>query len=206
MCPLHPEALAHFPPHSTPPRCHRALALGALHHTLNSHWFSIFHMVIYMFQCYSLKSSHPLLPLSPEVCSLHLCLSDINLYLITSAKIPLLNKDTLPGTRDEDFSISFWGSQMFSLPVVGFLSMPCYSHGSPEGRQCQIQWLFSVPSLVTTLQYLSRLSFLSFLNPSAELMSRDCARWWLLPSSIVLCIYLLLCLFLLSPSLLQGAF
>ena len=28
-----------------------------------------------MFQCYSLKSSHPhLLPLSPKVCSLHLCL------------------------------------------------------------------------------------------------------------------------------------
>ena len=35
----------------------------------------ILHMVMYMFQCYSLKSSHPhLLPLSPKVCSLHLCL------------------------------------------------------------------------------------------------------------------------------------
>ena len=34
-----------------------------------------FTMVIYMFQCYSLKSSHPrLLPQSPKVCSLHLCL------------------------------------------------------------------------------------------------------------------------------------
>ena len=34
------------------------------------------HMVIiYMFQCYSLKSSHPrLLPQSPKVCSLYLCL------------------------------------------------------------------------------------------------------------------------------------
>ena len=33
------------------------------------------HMIIYMFQCYSLKSSHPrLLPQSPKVCSLHLCL------------------------------------------------------------------------------------------------------------------------------------
>ena len=32
-------------------------------------------MVIYMFQCYSLKSSHPrLFPQSPKVCSLHLCL------------------------------------------------------------------------------------------------------------------------------------
>ena len=30
-------------------------------------------VVMYMFQCYSLKSSHPrLLPLSPKVCSLHL--------------------------------------------------------------------------------------------------------------------------------------
>ena len=35
----------------------------------------VLHMVMYMFQCYSLKSSHPhLLPLSPKVCSLHLCL------------------------------------------------------------------------------------------------------------------------------------
>ena len=31
--------------------------------------------IIYMFQCYSLKSSHPgLLPQSPKVCSLHQCL------------------------------------------------------------------------------------------------------------------------------------
>ena len=33
------------------------------------------HMRIYMFQCYSLRSSHPRpLPQSPKVCSLHLCL------------------------------------------------------------------------------------------------------------------------------------
>ena len=33
------------------------------------------HMIMYMFQCYSLKSSQPhLLPLSPKVYSLHLCL------------------------------------------------------------------------------------------------------------------------------------
>ena len=41
----------------------------------NLDWWSISHMVIYMFQCYSLKSSHPRpLPQSPKVCSLHLCL------------------------------------------------------------------------------------------------------------------------------------
>ena len=42
---------------------------------IDLHWSSISHMVIYMFQCYSLKSSHPhLLPHSPKVCSSHLYL------------------------------------------------------------------------------------------------------------------------------------
>ena len=45
----------------------------ALFHASNLDWWSISHMVIYMFQCYSLKSSpHRLLPQSPKVCSLYL--------------------------------------------------------------------------------------------------------------------------------------
>ena len=64
---------SHLPPHSIPLGYPRAPALSALLHELNLHWSSILHMVIYMFQCYSLKSSHPcLLPHSPKVCSLHL--------------------------------------------------------------------------------------------------------------------------------------
>ena len=52
----------------------QALALGALLHALNWHWSSSLQMVMYMFQCYSLKSSLPhLLPLSPKVCSCLLC-------------------------------------------------------------------------------------------------------------------------------------
>ena len=48
--------------------CSFALALGALLHALSLRWSSILHMVMYMFQCYSLKSSHPhLLPHSPKV-------------------------------------------------------------------------------------------------------------------------------------------
>ena len=39
--------------------CSQALALGALLHALSLRWSSILHMVMYMFQCYSLKSSHP---------------------------------------------------------------------------------------------------------------------------------------------------
>ena len=48
--------------------------LCALLHALNLHWSSVLHMIIYMSQCYSLKSPHPhLLPLSLKVRSLHLC-------------------------------------------------------------------------------------------------------------------------------------
>ena len=65
----------HLPPHPIPLGCPRALALSAVLHALNLHWSSISHMVIYMFQCYSLISSHPhLLPHRPIVSSLHLCL------------------------------------------------------------------------------------------------------------------------------------
>ena len=53
---------SHLPPHPTPLGCHRAPDLSSLHHTANSHWLSVLHMVTYMFQCYSLYSSHPLLP------------------------------------------------------------------------------------------------------------------------------------------------
>ena len=53
----------------------RAPTLGTLLHASSLHWSFILHMVIYMFQCCSLKSSHPcILPHSPKVCSLHLCL------------------------------------------------------------------------------------------------------------------------------------
>ena len=58
--PLGPPS--HFPSHPTPLGFHRAQDLSSLDHTENSHLLSILHMVMYMFQCYSLYSSHPLLP------------------------------------------------------------------------------------------------------------------------------------------------
>ena len=68
ISPEHPTSL---PPHPIPLGCPRAPALSALLHASNLHWSSILHMVIYMFRCYSLNS---LLPHSPKVCSLHMCL------------------------------------------------------------------------------------------------------------------------------------
>ena len=68
--PPHTEDPSHLRPHSIPLGCSRAAALGALLHAANLRCSSILRMVIYMFQFYSLKSSHPhLLPLSPKVCS-----------------------------------------------------------------------------------------------------------------------------------------
>ena len=52
-----------------------APVLSTLSHASNLDWWSVSHTIIYMFQCYSLKPSHPcLLPQSPKDCSIHLCL------------------------------------------------------------------------------------------------------------------------------------
>ena len=85
----HPEPSSHLPPHSVRLGCPRAPALSALLHVLNLHWSSVLHMVIYMFQCYSLKSSHPhRLPQSPKslfftsVSILPPCIQDCHYHLL----------------------------------------------------------------------------------------------------------------------------
>ena len=62
---------SHLTPKTTPVGCQRAPALGFLCQTASSHWLSISHTVMHLFQCYSLKSSHLFFPtLCPKVCSL----------------------------------------------------------------------------------------------------------------------------------------
>ena len=73
MC-HHLEA-PYLPPHPIPQGHPSAPALSTLSHASNLDWQSVSHMIIYTFQCYSFKLSYPrLLPQSPKVCSLHLCL------------------------------------------------------------------------------------------------------------------------------------
>ena len=82
-CVPYPEPPSHLPPHPIPQGCTSAPALSALFHASNLDWSSISHMVIYTFQCYSLKSSHPhRLPQSLKVCSLHLCLFCCLTYMV----------------------------------------------------------------------------------------------------------------------------
>ena len=74
-CVPHPKPLSHLPPYPIPQGHPSAPALSTLSHASNLDWWSVSHMIKYMFQCCSPKSSHPcLLPQSPQVCSLHLCL------------------------------------------------------------------------------------------------------------------------------------
>ena len=65
MCPPSWTPLPH-PSASCSSRSSSVLAQSTLSHSWNQDWWSISHIVIYMFQCHSLKSFHPcLLPQSP---------------------------------------------------------------------------------------------------------------------------------------------
>ena len=61
ICP----SLLNVPPISLtihPSRLSQGTGLSSLCHTANSHWLSVLHMAVYMFPCYSLYPSCPLLP------------------------------------------------------------------------------------------------------------------------------------------------
>ena len=58
-CVPHSEPSSHLSPHPIPQGHPSAPALSTLSHASNLEWRSVSHMIIYMFQCYSLRSSHP---------------------------------------------------------------------------------------------------------------------------------------------------
>ena len=71
----HPEPSSHLPPHTIPLGHPSAPDPSIQYPALNLDWRFISYMILYMLQCHSPKSSHPLpLPQSPKDCSIHLCL------------------------------------------------------------------------------------------------------------------------------------
>ena len=83
-CVPHPEPPSHLLPYPILLGHPRALALSAPFHAQNLDWSPMSHMVTYVFQCYSIKSSHPCLPLqSSKLCSLYLCLFSCLEYSVT---------------------------------------------------------------------------------------------------------------------------
>ena len=76
-----PWAPSHFPPYPIPLGYPRAPALSALLHASNLDWSSILHMVIYLFQCYSLKSCHLSFSHRIQKSVLYICVSFAFLHI-----------------------------------------------------------------------------------------------------------------------------
>ena len=79
----HPEHPSFFPPHTIPLGHLSAPAPSIQYHALNLDWQFVSYMILYMFQCHSPKSSHPLpLPESKRLfyASVSLLLSCIQGY------------------------------------------------------------------------------------------------------------------------------
>ena len=72
-----------LPPHPIPQGYPRAAALLTLPHTSNLDWHSISHMIIHMFQCYSVKSSHPRLSHRAQQ-SIYICVSFAVSHIVSS--------------------------------------------------------------------------------------------------------------------------
>ena len=78
----HPEP-SHLPPHTIPLGHPSAPAPSIQYLASNLDWRFVSHMMIYMFQCHSPKSSHPLpLPQSPKDSSIHQCLFCCFIYRV----------------------------------------------------------------------------------------------------------------------------
>ena len=85
-----------------------------LSHAFNLGWWSVSPLTVYLFQCYSLRTSHPrLLPQSLKVCSVHLCLFFCSAYRVT---VTIFLNSIYICVSILYWSLSFW---LTSLWIMG---------------------------------------------------------------------------------------
>ena len=84
-CVPHPDPPSHLPPHPILQGHPSAPALSTLSHASNLDWQSISHMIIYMFQCYSLKSPHLAFSHRVQKSVLYICVSCCLAYRVIIA-------------------------------------------------------------------------------------------------------------------------
>ena len=86
-------------------------------HASNLGWWSVSPLIVYLFQCCSLRTSHPcLLPQSPKVCSVHMCLFSCFAYwvIITIFLIFFIFSSLR----------KYWGKMYFIFELFCFLELP----------------------------------------------------------------------------------
>ena len=82
-CVPHPEPSSLLPSHTIPQGHPSAPAPSIQYCASNLDWRLISYMILYIFQCHSPKSSHPLpFPQSPKDCSIHQCLFCCLIYRV----------------------------------------------------------------------------------------------------------------------------
>ena len=82
-CVPQPEPSSLLPPHTIPLGRHSAPAPSIQYRASNLDWWLVSYMILYIFQCHSPKSSHPLpLPQSPKDSSIHQCLFCCLIYRV----------------------------------------------------------------------------------------------------------------------------
>ena len=82
-CVPHPEPSSLLHPHTIPLGRPSAPAPSIQYRASNLDWQLVSYMILYVFQCLSPKSSHPLpLPQSPKDCSIHQCLFCCLIYRV----------------------------------------------------------------------------------------------------------------------------
>ena len=82
-CVPHPEPSSLLPPRTITLGRPSAPSPSIQYRASNLDWRLVSYMILYVFQCYSPKSSHPLpLPQSPKDCSIHQCLFCCLIYRV----------------------------------------------------------------------------------------------------------------------------
>ena len=141
ICPLPLEHPPHLPL-LLPCRLSQSTSLSFLHHTANSHWLSLFHLVTYLFQYYSQFVPPSPIPLRPQVCSLCLHLHPA-LQIHSSVLSPRFHMYV--SVYDIYISLSD------SLCVIG----PRFTHYIRLAQICSFLWLSSIPLYICSKASLS---------------------------------------------------
>ena len=137
---LEPSSL--LPPRTIPLGRPSAPAPSIQYRASNLDWRLVSYMILYMFQCHSPKSSHPLpLPQSPKDCSIHLSLFCCLVYRVIRRRqwhpTPVLLPGKFHGLRSLKGCSpwSCWGSDTTERLRLHF-SLSCIGEGNGNPLQC----------------------------------------------------------------------